>query len=84
MLKYTEVFVPGAFPRHTYNPRAALQLEARLGEARENLCKLVIVTGQTKSGKTVLTRKTLPPEDCVWVDGGIWQPSHPVTKARHR
>jgi len=70
MLRYTDVFVPGGFPRHTYNPRAALHLEARLGEARENLCKLVTVTGQTKSGKTVLTRKTLPPEECVWVDGG--------------
>lgn len=70
MLKYTDIFVPGGFPRHTYNPRGDLQLEARLGEVRENLCKLVTVTGQTKSGKTVLTRKTLPPEECVWIDGG--------------
>jgi hypothetical protein len=70
MLRYTDVFVPGGFPRHTYNPRNALQLEGRLGEVRENLCKLVTVTGQTKSGKTVLTRTTLPREDCIWVDGG--------------
>ncbi len=70
MLRYTDVFVPGGFPRHTYNPRGALQLEGRVAEARENLCKLVTVTGQTKSGKTVLTRKTLPPEDCIWIDGG--------------
>jgi hypothetical protein len=28
------------------------------------------VTGQTKSGKTVLARKILPPEEAVWVDGG--------------
>lgn len=70
MLNYTDVFVPGGFPRHTYNPRGTLQLETRLGEVRNNLCKLVTVTGQTKSGKTVLTRKTLPPEDCVWIDGG--------------
>jgi hypothetical protein len=70
MIKYTDVFVPGGFPQHTYNPRGSLQLETRLGEVRHNLCKLVTVTGQTKSGKTVLTRKTLPPEDCVWVDGG--------------
>lgn len=38
-LKYTEVFVPGGFPRHTYNPRSSLELEARLQEANENLCK---------------------------------------------
>ncbi len=70
-LKYSEIFVPGGFPRHTYNPRATLQLEQKLMEVRENLCKLVTVTGHTKSGKTVLTRKVLPPEDCVWIDGGL-------------
>ena len=70
MLKYTEIFVPGGFPRHTYNPRVNLQLEQKLSEAKENLCKLVTVTGHTKSGKTVLTRKIFSPEECVWVDGG--------------
>jgi len=71
MLKYSEVFVPGGFPRHTYNPREARSLEAQLSEVRENLCKLVTVTGHTKSGKTVLTRRILPPEEAVWVDGGV-------------
>ncbi|MGH1450620.1 MAG: hypothetical protein ACRBBM_14545 [Pseudomonadaceae bacterium] len=71
MLKYSEVFVPGGFPRHTYNPREGRSLEAQLSEVRENLCKLVTVTGHTKSGKTVLTRKILPPEEAVWVDGGV-------------
>lgn len=70
MPKYTEIFVPGGFPRHTYYPRAELQLEQRLKEAQENLCKLVTVTGHTKSGKTVLTRKVFPREDAVWIDGG--------------
>lgn len=70
MLRYQDIFVPGGFPRHTYNPRVGLQLEHRLGEVKENLCKLVTVTGQTKSGKTVLARKILPPEETVWVDGG--------------
>jgi len=63
--------VPGGFPRHTYNPRVELQLETRLAEVRDNLCKLATVTGQTKSGKTVLARKILPREDCVWIDGGV-------------
>lgn len=70
MLKYQDVFVPGGFPKHTYNARIDLNLETRLGEMRENLCKLVTVTGQTKSGKTVLARKVLPPEDAIWIDGG--------------
>lgn len=69
-LHYTKVFVPGGFPRHTYNPRLALKIEDQVGQARENLCKLVIVTGHTKSGKTVLVRSVLPREDCVWIDGG--------------
>ena len=69
-MKYQDVFVPGGFPRHTYNPRSDLQLEERIAEARQNLCKLVPVTGQTKSGKTVLARRVFPPEDAVWVDGG--------------
>jgi hypothetical protein len=69
-MRYQDVFVPGGFPRHTYNPRLDLQLEKRLAESKENLCKLVTVTGQTKSGKTVLTRKVLPPEDSIWIDGG--------------
>ena len=70
-MKYQDVFVPGGFPRHTYNPRAELQLEEKLDEAKNNLCKLVTVTGQTKSGKTVLTKKVFPREDSVWVDGGV-------------
>lgn len=70
MLKYSEVFVPGGFPRHTYNPRDSKNLEAQLSEVKDNLCKLVTITGHTKSGKTVLTRKILPADESIWVDGG--------------
>ncbi len=69
-MKYEEIFVPGGFPYHTYNPRAALKLESRLAELKDNLCKLATITGQTKSGKTVLARRVLPREDALWVDGG--------------
>ena len=69
-LRYTDVFVPGGFPRHTYNPRVGLQLEARVRQVLDNLCKLVVVTGHTKSGKTVLVRSILPREESIWVDGG--------------
>jgi hypothetical protein len=70
-LRYTDVFVPGGFPRHTYNPRVELQVEDRVRQVLENLCKLMIVTGHTKSGKTVLVRNMLPREDHVWVEGGV-------------
>ena len=56
-LRYEDIFVPGGFPKHTYNPRGELGLEQRLRESKNNLCKLVTITGQTKSGKTVLARK---------------------------
>jgi hypothetical protein len=70
IMKYTDVFVPGGFPRHTYNPRLDLKLETSVRQVTENLCKLVPVTGHTKSGKTVLVRSILPREDAIWVDGG--------------
>lgn len=69
-LRYQEIFVPGGFPRHTYNPRVDLNLEANLESGKDNLCKLITVTGQTKSGKTVLTRKIFPNDKSVWIDGG--------------
>jgi hypothetical protein len=69
-MKYTDIFVPGGFPHYTYYPRPNLQLEERLKEVKENLCKLVTVTGHTKSGKTVLTRRVLTREEAIWVDGG--------------
>ncbi|MGZ5529142.1 MAG: hypothetical protein ACXWJB_10760, partial [Limisphaerales bacterium] len=70
MFKYSEIFVPGGFPEHTYNPRVALKLEDKLKEVSENLCKLAIVTGHTKSGKTVLARKIFPKDNATWIDGG--------------
>jgi hypothetical protein len=53
--KTCNVFVPGGFPEFTYNPRTEKKLEDALIETKDNLCKLVMVTGLTKSGKTVLT-----------------------------
>jgi hypothetical protein len=37
---------------------------------QKNLCKLVTVTGHTKSGKTVLTRRIFAPSNSIWIDGG--------------
>lgn len=69
-MKYFEVFVPGGYPQYTYNPRPTLDLEIQLAEAKENLCKLITVTGHTKSGKTVLARRVFPRNESVWIDGG--------------
>ncbi|MCK9506709.1 MAG: hypothetical protein M0Q95_21335 [Porticoccaceae bacterium] len=69
-MRYSEVFVPGGFPRHTYNPRTNRNLESRISEVADNLCKLSTVTGHTKSGKTVLVRNAYPPEESIWIDGG--------------
>lgn len=70
MLRYTDVFVPGGFPEHTYHSRTSLNLENKLKEVFDRLNKLVVVTGHTKSGKTVLVRKIIPREEGVWIDGG--------------
>lgn len=66
----SDVFVAGGMPRLTYIPRAPRNLEERLRSAKDNLCKLVTVTGSTKSGKTVLVKKVFPSEDSIWIDGG--------------
>lgn len=73
MYKTSKVFVPGGMPRLTYVPREAIKLEASLRNAIENLHKLITVTGQTKSGKTVLVNTVLPRGDVgenIWIDGG--------------
>lgn len=69
-LKYYDVFVPGGYPSYTYNPRATRALEENIKSVTQNLCKLVVVTGHTKSGKTVLVQKVIPRQESVWIDGG--------------
>ena len=67
--KVNEVFVPGGMPSHTYVRRAERRLESRL-KAADGACKLVTVTGATKSGKTVLARTVFPRNSTLWIDGG--------------
>lgn len=59
-------------PQHTYINRAERDLEPRLAGARDNLCKLVTLTGATKSGKTVLANRVFPRTtgESIWMDGG--------------
>lgn len=70
-MNFYEVFTPGGVPTYTYNPRDGYSLETRIMRAKRNLCKLMIVTGQTKMGKTVLAEKVYERDnDSIWVDGG--------------
>jgi len=67
-----QVFTPGGMPRFTYVDRSGRDLEQSLGESKKHLCKMVTLTGATKSGKTVLSNRIFPrlEEDNVWIDGG--------------
>lgn len=69
-MRYSEVFIPGGIPTITYNPRPEHHLEDRIREVRNNLCKLVVITGQTKAGKTVLVSKIFPQDSSIWISGG--------------
>lgn len=70
-MNFYEIFTPGGVPTYTYNPREDYKLEKKVMHAKQNLCKLMIVTGQTKMGKTVLAEKVYNRErDSIWVDGG--------------
>ncbi|PWV88041.1 hypothetical protein [Pantoea ananatis] len=68
----SQVFVPGGMPKLTYVERLEGEVRAKLESVKDNLCKLVTLTGQTKSGKTVITRMVFPVVDdnVIWIDGG--------------
>ena len=65
-----DVFVPGGFPKYTYQERAAYGIEGKLKDALDRLNKFIAVAGPTKSGKTVLVQKMVPEEKSIWIEGG--------------
>jgi hypothetical protein len=69
-LRVRDVFVPGGYPRYTYQDRAKHRVEQRLRDALERLNKFIAVAGPTKSGKTVLVRRVVALDDRVWIEGG--------------
>jgi hypothetical protein len=69
-VKVSEIFVPGGLPQYTYVSRTDRGLEERIKATVDNLCKITTVTGQTKSGKTVLVKKVLQTYQPIWLDGG--------------
>lgn len=66
--RLAQVFVVGPAPTITYMPREEHQLETRVTDYVEERGRILLVTGPSKSGKTVLLRRTLP--DAVWIAGG--------------
>jgi len=69
MANLKDVFVPGGMPSYTYQDRKSLRLEESLQDALHRVRKFIAVAGPTKSGKTVLTRKVIPPSDSIWIEG---------------
>lgn len=56
-------------PSYTYQGRTGVHLEASLRNAIRRVRKFIAVAGPTKSGKTVLTRKVVPPSESLWIEG---------------
>jgi hypothetical protein len=68
ILSPNDIFTPGGIPEYTYVPRDEHQLERKLVETLRGR-KITIVTGQTKSGKSVLVSRTILKPN-IWIDGG--------------
>jgi hypothetical protein len=65
-----EVFVAGGQPTFTYVERAAEHVELKFAKAIATPNQIVSLSGPTKTGKTVLCRRTLGDRQFVWIDGG--------------
>lgn len=65
----SEVFIPGGLPVDTYVKRRSLGMESIVEDWNSGPhTTILVVSGPTKSGKTVLVRKIF--EDAVWFFGG--------------
>lgn len=65
-----DVFTPGGLPSVTYVGREHLELEKKISNARAKGFAFNVVTGPTKSGKSVLCHKVLSDRRLVVVEGG--------------
>ena len=65
-----DVFIAGAPPKITYNPRAERHLEQELKlYLAQGAGRTLSVSGPTKSGKTVLVERLLPRDEAIWMEG---------------
>lgn len=64
------VFVVGAAPTITYNPRDDRHLEQELNRyLDQGPGRALSISGPTKSGKTVLVERRLPRDEAIWIEG---------------
>jgi hypothetical protein len=68
--KLKEVFAPGGMPSVTYVGREHLELEQKIFRAVQRGYAFNVITGPTKSGKSVLCHKVLDASKLVTMEGG--------------
>ena len=68
-IKATEVFVPGAYPQHTYVERATDRFEDALRDAISTPGQVVSLSGPSKSGKTVLVERVVGRDQLIPISG---------------
>jgi hypothetical protein len=66
LVRVSEVFVT-ADPQYTYNERKSFELEKSVRDYLEEKDQLLLITGPTKIGKTVLVDHVVPTETNSWV-----------------
>lgn len=66
-IKASEVFTPGSIPEYTYNERKEKKLENDLQIELEFGGKIIVLSGPSKIGKTVLAKKCLPADKVVFI-----------------
>lgn len=54
-----EIFTPNAVPIYTYIPRSQFELENKFGDTYKFSNNIIVITGDSKSGKTVLWKKII-------------------------
>jgi hypothetical protein len=72
-LKAQEVFVPGAYPQHTYITRKDESFEEVLRDSLSTPGQVVSLSGPSKSGKTVLVEKVVGRDLLIPVSGASLQ-----------
>lgn len=68
-LKSNEVFVPGAYPQHTYINRSGQGLEQMLRDSLDTPGQIVSLSGPSKSGKTVLVERVVGRDTLIPISG---------------
>jgi hypothetical protein len=69
-VRLSDVFVAGGLPVITYISRDEYSLESAMQDYLDARYKLLSISGSTKSGKTVLVRRTIPKQEGFWIPGG--------------